>query len=381
MKKIFIITGEQSGDMHASALIQDLLKYNEKLQISAIGGNYIKRFPVKIFKSIDEMAVIGLIEALKKIRFFKKLLVETLEYIKSEKFDIIIFVDYPGFNLTLAERIKKNNIQAKLVYYISPQIWAWHTSRIYKIDKLFDKILVIFDFEKKFYDKYLQDKNKTQFVGHPLMKRISSEYYYENLKNRKNYILFLPGSRENEIKKLLPELINTAILINQKYPNYKIIISAADIKKINLIKSYIPQNLKNYYIIAGAVYSLIQNAKIVIVASGTATLETGIIAAPMIVIYKVNFITGLLAQLLIKIKYISLINIVLEQNAVKEFIQNQMTAQNIFSEIVNILEDENYAAALHKEIKNCRKLLNANADTTAAAEIIKLLNRINSNNN
>ena len=174
MKKIFIAAGEQSGDMHGAALVESLKKNSgETLEVHCIGGNYLKSQGAIIFRSIEHLSVIGIIEVLKKINFFKKLLKDAVEYIYKLQPDIIIFIDYPGFNIRLAERLRANSkLTSKFIYYISPQIWAWHTSRVYNITKLMDKILVIFRFEKDFYEKYVQNNGKIAFVGHPLMQRI-----------------------------------------------------------------------------------------------------------------------------------------------------------------------------------------------------------------
>ncbi|HPN29565.1 MAG TPA: lipid-A-disaccharide synthase [bacterium] len=368
MKKIFIAAGEQSGDMHGAALVESLKKNSgETLEVHCIGGNYLKSQGAIIFRSIEHLSVIGIIEVLKKINFFKKLLKDAVEYIYKLQPDIIIFIDYPGFNIRLAERLRANSkLTSKFIYYISPQIWAWHTSRVYNITKLMDKILVIFRFEKDFYEKYVQNNGKIAFVGHPLMQRINTEFYYENKKFKKKIIALLPGSRINEINKILPCMIETAKKIIGEFKDFKIIISASDKTKIEIIKRHLKNASIDFPIIAGNAYALIQNAECVIVSSGTATLETGIIGTPMIAVYKVNFITGLLGRLFIKIKNIALINIVLNKTAVKEFIQGNMKSELIYEELKKILTDKKYADSIRAELVKSRELLKLGKDEIPA---------------
>ncbi|MBP7653304.1 lipid-A-disaccharide synthase [Candidatus Dependentiae bacterium] len=376
MKKIFIITGEQSGDMHGAALVESLKKFSkEEIEFHCIGGNFLKQQGAVIFKSIEQLSVIGIIEVIKKIFFFKKLLNETIRYILKLQPDVIIFIDYPGFNLKLAEKLKSySDIKSKLVYYISPQIWAWHTSRVYKINSLMDKILVIFRFEKEFYEKYVVNNGKIVFVGHPLLKRINPEFYYENKNIRKKIIALLPGSRVNEIIKILPCMIEVSKKILSEFPEYKIIVSASDINKISLIKKYLKNAGSNFFVIAGNTYSIIQNSECVIVSSGTATLETGIIGAPMIPVYKVNYFTGLLGKMVIKIKNIALINIVLNKTVVKEFIQDNMKSDLLYPEVKKILTDKKYAESIHHELIKSREILKLDSKSFPAyKEIMEIL--------
>ena len=368
MKKIFIAAGEQSGDMHGAALVESLKKNSgEPLEIHCIGGNYLRNQGAIIFRSIENLSVIGIIEVFKKIFFFKKLLKDSIEYICKLQPDIIIFIDYPGFNIRLAERLRANaKLTSKFIYYISPQIWAWHTSRVYNITKLMDKILVIFRFEKEFYEKYVQNNGKIAFVGHPLMQRIKPEYYYENKKFKKKIIALLPGSRVNEINKILPCMIETAKKIIDEFKDFKIIISASDKTKIEIIKKHLQNASVNFPIIAGNAYALIQYAECVIVSSGTATLETGIIGTPMIAVYKVNFLTGFLGRLFIKIKNIALINIVLTKTAVKEFIQENMKSELIYKELKSILTQKKYADSMRLELVKSRDLLKLEKDEVPA---------------
>ena len=361
MKKIFIICGEQSGDMHSAALVADLKKIDDSIEFSGFGGRYLKEQNIKIFRDIGDLSVIGVFEVLKRLFFFIKLIKKTVRHIIKENPDAVLLVDYPGFNLKVAEKLRKLNYNGKIIYYISPMIWAWHTSRVYKIDKLIDRVMVIFKFEKEFYDSHIADKNKAVFTGNPLMKRISQKFYCENSKKiNSKFIALLPGSRVNEINKILPPALKACEKFLKTNPEYKVLISASDIDKIVYIKKLLTNENKNkFFIVAGCAYSLLQYAQCAIVASGTATLETAIIGCPMIALYKVNYFTGLLGKILLKVKYISLVNIVMNDAVIPELIQGNMTPEKIYNELLKYTNESGTNARVRQNLKKIRGMLNS----------------------
>jgi lipid-A-disaccharide synthase len=373
-KNVFICTGEQSGDMHGAALVSNIKKITNNIDFYAVGGDYLKQQNVNIIHNLDGLSVMGVFEVLKNIFFFKKLLDKISYFILELNPEIVILIDYPGFNLKLAEKLRKSGFKNKIVYYISPQIWAWHTSRVYNIDRLVDKILVLFRFEKEFYDKYITDKNKVVFAGHPILKRISEDYYFENILKEKNIIAILPGSRDNELKKLLPFMLECIESFSLKFKEYKFVISAANKTKIDFIKKCVPEHLKNkVFILAGNTYTLLQRSKFTLIASGTATLEAGIIGIPMVVLYKINYFSGIIGKLVLKIKNISIINIVLKKTVVKEFVQSDMKKELVLREMEKLVSDKVYYNKIHSELIKVREKLKIDNELIPAKTIIDLL--------
>ena len=374
-KKIFVVAGEVSGDIHAASLIKQLKSMNPSLTFMGLGGQNMQEEGVELFFDLTKLAVVGFTEVLRYLFLFRKIFYDFINRAEREKPDMIILVDNPGFNLRLAKELKKRGF--KIIYYISPQIWAWGEKRIDTIRETVDKMIVLFDFEKDIYRKKNID---VEFVGHPLLDRanqtLTKEEFVKTLsiKDKSPIISLLPGSRNNEIKKILPIMLNSAKLIHKEFPNSQFLIlisSNVDTDTYhNLIKKYhLPIKL-----VDKQHYNAIANSDLALVASGTATLEAAIFNIPMIIVYKVTFLTWAYAKGVIKIPYIGLVNIVSRKQIVPEFVQFRARPQLISKEAIELLKNKETYNALQKELSQIKTHLGSpGASKRAAQTILELI--------
>lgn len=329
---LFISAGDPSGDIAGGHLLKCLRKQNPKLQFFGLGGYTMAALGQKQIVEGSKLAVLGFWEVAKRFLFFRKLMALTIKEIKQRKPEVIILIDYPGFNLRLAEKIWALHIP--VIYYISPQIWAWGGKRIKKIKKIVDQMLLILPFEKEIYDRA---GIKNRFVGHYLLDDIDSRFIKAPYNPQSNMITLLPGSRPQEIEKMLPVLIETAALLSADNQwRFAIAAVGGDIDYTRYLFRY---NLP-IEIIKGKTRELIAESRLVITSSGTATLETGIIGRPMVVIYKTGWLTYAIARRLVKIDKIALINIAAGRKIVPELIQSDALPERIAEEARRILNSE-----------------------------------------
>lgn len=338
-KKVYFISGEASGDLHGSNLIKELLaqkKESENLDIRFWGGDKMEnatgKKPVKHFK---ELAFMGFLEVVLNLRTILENITFCKQDILEFKPDVLVLIDYPGFNLRIAEWAKKQGI--KVLYYISPTVWAWKEKRVFKIKKVVDKMYVILPFEKPFYAKHDYD---VEYVGHPLLDAIKQfeetsfdldKFKVEFDLSEKPVIAVLPGSRKQEIRKKLPVMLEAL----QSFPNYQIIIAGAPSLDKEFYLQFIDE--KKDKIIFGKTYELLKVSEAAVVTSGTATLETALLNIPQVVCYKTSGISYHIAKRLVNIKYISLVNLILDKESVKELIQGDCVVTNIETELKNII--------------------------------------------
>ncbi len=345
-----IIAGEASGDLHGAALINELKLLDDKLEIIGIGGDKMINSGMKKIFHINEMAFLGFAEVVKHLPFIRKVKSKLIETAKSEKIKTVVLIDYPGFNLSIAKSF--NSLNIKNIFYISPQIWAWGKGRIKKIEKLISRMIVLFPFEKEMYDNH---NVKADFVGHPLVKSIEEFNFLNreqlinkyNLNDEKDILLLLPGSRNQELNRIFPDIISAAEKLSDNL-NMQTIIACAENVDESFFKPF--QEKYNFRIIKGDTYNLIKNAKFAIVKSGTSTLETSIIGTPFIVVYKTNLLTYLIGKSLIKINNIALANIVAGKTVVKELIQKDVNANTVYEESKKILNDSNIYSKTKSEL-------------------------------
>lgn len=379
--KILIIAGEESGDLHGAALIKELRKIDNNIEIYGIGGDKMINVGMNSIFHINDMAFLGFTEVVKHIPFIRKVKKTLIEFVKKEQIKNIILIDYPGFNLSIAKSFSELGLNN--IYYISPQIWAWGKGRIEKIKKIINRMIVFFPFEEKLYKS---NNVEADFVGHPLVKSIDDYNFLSkseiiskySLKQEKEILLLLPGSRKQELDKILNDVLEGAEKLSNKY-NFQIVVACAD----NIDEKYFNElkNKFNFYLVKGDTYNLMLNSKFAIVKSGTSTLEAGIIGIPFIVVYKTNYFTYLIGKILIKINNIALANIVAEKNIVKELIQNDVTPENIFNECNLILESEEKYRDLKNQLTQIKYKLNTegNPSKKAAEIIFAELNAIKTN--
>ena len=369
--RIYIIAGEASGDLHGANLLKELYKLDSSISVRAWGGDRMKNEGATLVKHISDLAFMGFIEVLlnlftilKNINFCKK---DILEF----KPDVLLLIDYPGFNLRIAQWAKKNGI--KIHYYISPQVWAWKKSRVKIIKASVDKMYSILPFENDFYKQF---DYETQYVGHPLLDEVENfnqvrltkdEFLNKNKLSQVPIISILPGSRKQEIKVKLPIMLDAV----KSLKNYQIVIAGAPNQTAKMYEEFEAQGCK---IIFGQTYDLLSNSEAAIVTSGTATLETAILNIPEVVCYKGSWISYFIARSLIKINYISLVNLIMDQQIVRELIQGECNPFKIREELDLLLNDKNYQEAMLSNFEIMReKLGGQGASKKVAHSLLKTI--------
>ena len=328
--KYYIIAGEASGGLHASNLMKEIKKQDVEAEFRCWGGDLMQAEGATLVKHYRELAFMGFVEVLANISTIMRNLKLCKKDISAYQPDALILVDYPGFNLRIASFAKK--IGLKVFYYISPQIWAWKQSRVKQIKANVDRMFVILPFEKEFYNKF---NYEVEFVGHPLLDAIAGlKTHSENINSSKPIIALLPGSRKQEIMRILPIMLQVA----QKYTDYTCIIAAAPSISAEFYADIIKG--QNIEIIYNQTYDILSKAHAALVTSGTATLETALFEVPEVVCYKGGNLSYRIAKKLIKVKYISLVNLVMDREIVKELIQDDMNAEKLSDELNKLLHNE-----------------------------------------
>lgn len=367
--KYYIIAGEASGDLHASNLMKAIRERDPQADFRCWGGDLMEAAGGDIVKHYKELAFMGFWEVFMNLntilRNFKICQTDILLY----EPDAVILVDYPGFNLRMAKFAKEQGL--KVIYYISPQIWAWKKSRIKKIKKYVDEMMVILPFEEEFYAK---NGMKVHYVGHPLLDAVSKDLHQseEVLRFREQHelddreiVALLPGSRKQEITAILPQMLKMIPL----FPQYQFVVSVVDWQPAKLYDKF----LKKYSVktVKGSAYPLLANAKAAIVASGTATLETAMIGTPEVVCYAGNELSYIIAkQLITGIKYISLVNLIMDKKVVTELIQHDYDTPHLREELRKITEDATNIAEMKADYKKLETLLGDGSASANAAEIV-----------
>jgi lipid-A-disaccharide synthase len=362
--KYYIIAGEASGDLHGSNLVKELVKKDPSASVRCWGGNLMEHAGAHLVKHYKDIAFMGFAEVIKNLPAIFKNLRFCKEDITGFQPDVIILIDYPGFNLRIAKWAKEKGY--KIVYYISPQVWAWKEGRVKEIKKVVDKMLVILPFEKQFYKEKWQ--HEVEFVGHPLVEvinRFLAEHKPE-AEYLKPVIALLPGSRKQEVNVKLPVMLKAI----EEFPGYQVVVACAaslDDEIYNeLLKAY-PEVIS----VKNQTYELLMQATAALVTSGTATLETALFGVPQVVCYKGSAISYQIAKRLIRIKYISLVNLIMDKPVVTELIQNDFNIENVRKELTAILVDEKRKQQINDDYRSLRELLHqeGNASEKAAGII------------
>ncbi|MBN1475010.1 MAG: lipid-A-disaccharide synthase [Syntrophaceae bacterium] len=343
-RNILIVAGEASGDMYGADLVKEMLKIYPDLRFYGIGGTKLKEAGVELIADAAQISVVGLTEVFSKLSNFFKVIKKLKNRLDALKPALVILIDFPDFNLNIvARQAKKRNI--KIFYYISPQVWAWRKGRIKQIKKLVDKMAVILPFE---VDLYAKNNFPVNYVGHPLVDIVKINVSKEKariklgLSEDKTTIGLLPGSRTAEIKSLLPEMMQAAQILKKNIKNAQFILPQADTLDEAIIEGIISKYDIEVKVIAGRTYEAISCCDLAVVTSGTATLETGLLGVPMIIVYKVSLLSYLIGRLVINVKNIGLVNIIAGKTVVPEFIQKEANGRKIAAEALAILESERY---------------------------------------
>ncbi len=347
--KYYIISGEASGDLHGSNLMKSIKNYDSNAEFRVWGGDKMSNAGGELVKHYKEHSFMGLVPVIKNIRTIKANFKLCEEDLKSYRPDVLILIDYSGFNLRVAKFAKAMGL--KIFYYISPQVWAWRKGRVNTIKHLIDRMFVILPFEKDFYASYNYD---VRFVGHPLLdaieeykrtKLIAKEDFIKKYNlSEKPLIAILPGSRKQEIKEKLPEMLGVV----SNYKDYQFVIAAAPSIDESYYREFISED-DDVNLIFDDTYNILNNSKAALVTSGTATLETALFKVPEIVCYRGGALSYYVVKYLVDIKFISIVNLIMDKQVVKELIQYDLNRDNIIKELDKILNDEVYRNNMLKE--------------------------------
>lgn len=366
--RYYIIAGEASGDLHGSNLIKQLQHEDPSATIECWGGDLMQETGAKLVKHYRDLAFMGFIEVVKNLPTIISNLKFCKENIIQFKPDVLILIDYPGFNLRIAEWAKKKGI--KIVYYISPQVWAWKANRVKKMKVSIDLMLCILPFEKEYYQKNWNWK--VEYVGHPLIEVIEN-YRLKHIEaeaNNPDLIALLPGSRKQEIAKKLPIMLS----VTTHFPNERFVVAKAPGQEDSFYEPFL-QGYPNVSVVKNSTYELLLKSKAALVTSGTATLETALFAVPEIVCYKGSNMSYQIIKRLIKIKYISLVNLIMDKLVVKELIQDELNTINLKTELTNLLYNKQKQEQLANDYKDLKNMLSegGKASKQAASKIIAFI--------
>lgn len=362
--KYYIIAGEASGDLHGSNLINELKKLDTSAVIRCWGGDKMQQAGGELVKHYRDLAFMGFWEVIKNLFT----ILHNLKFCKSdiEQFqpDTLILIDYPGFNLRIAKWAKQKGL--RIIYYISPQVWAWKENRVKMMKECIDKMIVILPFEKDYF------KNKwnwdVEYVGHPLVEEVDSQQSTVNSQkfSDKPIIALLPGSRKQEILKKLPVMLE----VSKAFPSYQFIVAKAPGLDDDFYNS-LSQPYNNVSAVSGKTYDLLMQSRAALVTSGTATLETALFGVPEVVCYKGSSISYQIAKRVIKVKYISLVNLIMDKLVVKELIQHDMNEKNLVQELQELLTNEKRIGELRKDYADLKDILSEKGNASAkAAQLI-----------
>ncbi|MGV3527344.1 MAG: lipid-A-disaccharide synthase [Flavisolibacter sp.] len=374
--RYYIISGEASGDLHGSYLIKALRTHDPQANIRCWGGDMMQAAGGEVVKHYRDLAFMGFAEVVKNLPTIFKNLKFCKQDILSYQPDVVILVDYPGFNMRIAKWAKTQNL--KVVYYISPQVWAWKQGRVKTIKNVVDKMLVILPFEKEFYESW---DYPVSYVGHPLADVVAEAEsapqkplqleHADRFDNNKPTIALLPGSREQEIRVKLPVMLAAS----RAFPQYNFVVAQAPSQPVALYRELATPYLNVSIAQPGQTYSLLKQSTAALVTSGTATLETALFGVPQVVCYKGSPISYQIAKRVVKVRFISLVNLIMDREVVKELIQHEMTVDNVVKELRKIMEDEQAISRMKDDYRQLKEKLRQEqpAAEKAATEILSFL--------
>lgn len=367
---MFFLAGEQSGDLHGSLVIKHLLQIMPDLQIDGIGGPMMKSAGMNCIHSSDELAVIGFVEVIKNLRHLYNILSDVRDWLTKERPDMIVLIDYPGFNQRVAEIARGLGIH--VLYYICPQVWAWHASRVKKFTRLINEAVVVFPFE---VDIWAKTGSKVNWFGHPLLGISEPSAPREEIIKMlqvgdASLVSLLPGSRTQEIYYILPVLLDAAELILAKRPQTRFLLPVASTIDDERILAHLKGRNLPITMLRGQTYDAISVSDVCLVASGTATLETAILGTPMVVVYKVNWLTSLISKFVIEAEHIGLPNVIAGRRIVPEFIRGDFKAELIANEALDILGNPQKQKTMREELARVRASLGEVGASRRVAEHI-----------
>ena len=374
MKKIFILTGEPSGDKLASTVISKLMLQDQNIEYLSVAGNHIKKLGIQSIFDLKDITYLGFTSVLLNIFKIRNRINKTVDEIIKFNPDILFSVDSPDFTLRVAERVKKINNNIKTIHYVAPQVWVWRKNRVKKIKKFIDHILLLFNFEKKYFEP---ENIKTTFVGHPLIEK--NENVKTNLNDLiskdKKIISIFPGSRKSEINILLPILLDFIKLMNKKENIYSFVFHATDENKDSIINKINSTDLNNVDVVSDEnIKSQILSSSIFAVSkSGTVSLQISSANVPSIIIYKLSYINFMIFKLLVNVKFANIINIINGREVIPELLQKECNAREIFNTVIYFLKNPNL---IEKQLSDCNKTLEGiKSKTSSSNESASILSK------
>lgn len=370
MPRILIITGEASGDLHGANLARALKARDPRVVLAGVGGMAMEAAGVRLVPEVGRVDIIGMVGPRVIAAVIRRFLVMRRLF-RSEPWDAVVFIDNPGLNLRYAYFAKGAGL--RVFYYIAPQIWAWRPGRMHWIKQRVDHVLVVLPFEKAIYDKAAV---RCTFVGHPLLDAVAHEYDPADLRARfglsfgRRVIALLPGSRTKEIESLLPIFLEAAEKLARREPGTQFILAQASTIPDNLLQSVLRRSPVHVTVVKGQASEVMAAADLVLVASGTATLQAAMVGTPMILLYRTSALTYWLARYLIRVRWIGLVNLVAGRSVVPELIQGDATGQRLYEEALRILEDRSAYDEMKRSLADVRAALGEPGASTRVAEVV-----------
>jgi lipid-A-disaccharide synthase len=362
LKKIFISAGDLSGDIHASRLMAELQKLVPGVEFHGLGGSAMQRRGLKPIVPLEEISVVGFWEVVKKYSFFRKLLDRCKNMLASGEFDAFIPVDYPGFNIKLAGYARSRRVPVH--YFIAPQLWAWGSGRARKLTGCVDRLLVVFPFEKSYFEKF---NIKTEYIGHPLLDDPDFDNVNYDLSNREKRIALLPGSRRQEIERHGELFTDTIKILSKELPGWKFGIAASGLLDESLYSQMLAAGDAELF---KSSRLLMKSSRAGVVKTGTSTLEAALCAMPFAMIYKTSPLTYFFGRRVVNLDYLGLVNILAKKPVAAEYIQHEATPEKISSEVIELINNKAKAETMLGQFREIRRLLGGSGASLRAAEII-----------
>ena len=361
-KKIMIVAGEASGDLHGSRVVEALTRLNPELHVYGVGSERLRRAGAEMIADSSELSVVGITEVFARMGNLLEAYWQVKKFIQRSGLSLLILIDFPDFNLLLARAA--NGVGVPILYYISPQVWAWRSGRVKTIARRVKKIAVIFSFEVSIYKNAGLD---VEFVGHPLLDLLGSNqqdlYIHEKMEGDP-LVALLPGSRPGEVQRLLPEMVQAAKILTAAKPGARFILPMAPTVKVQELEKFLPHDSVPISVVEGKTYEALMAADLAVVASGTATLETAILGKPMVIAYRVSPLSYWVGRAMVKVDWVGLVNIVAGRKVVPELLQGEARGERIAAEVLRILDDEPYRKEMLGGLAEVREKLG----TPGAAE-------------
>jgi lipid-A-disaccharide synthase len=377
MKKILIIAGEASGDLHGANLVQELKKQDPTLAFYGVGSRRMREAGVRILADASQISVVGATEVLTHIGAIYGVYTRLKKFLREERPSLLILIDFPDFNILVGKVAKRLGVP--VLYYVSPQVWAWRKGRIKKIASLVTAMMVVFPFEVELYKKAGVD---VRFVGHPLVDVVKSEYTQAEARKqlqldpRRRTVALLPGSRKKEIMNLLPDMLGAARILMTRVPDVQFVLPVAPTLEREFIQGFLNDAKAPVQVVDGRVYDVLRAADAALVASGTATLETGLMAVPMVILYRMSRLSFALARLIIRVDHVGLVNIVAGKRVAPELLQEDVTPGKIAGAVSEVLDDPARYQQVKDELLQVRaKLGEGGASKRAASVVMEVLGK------